>query len=104
MKRFLRSRTAALLSAWVRSRWDNVPVEINRDPLWVPVSWLGCGCCWVGKGGGRQDLGKSTQDMSMQSASRLVYFYDSFAIRPEFQSMIDSHARFIKPPRIEGCH
>jgi peptidoglycan-associated lipoprotein len=33
----------------------------------------------------------------MQSANRLVYFdYDSYAIRPEFQSVIESHGRFIK--------
>jgi peptidoglycan-associated lipoprotein len=33
----------------------------------------------------------------MQSANRLVYFdFDSFVIRPEFQSVIESHARFIK--------
>ena len=33
----------------------------------------------------------------MQSANRIVYFdYDSFAIRPEFQPVIEAHARFIK--------
>jgi peptidoglycan-associated lipoprotein len=33
----------------------------------------------------------------MQSANRLVYFdYDSFVIRPEFQSVIEAHGRFIK--------
>jgi peptidoglycan-associated lipoprotein len=35
--------------------------------------------------------------MSMKSATRVVYFdYDSFAIRPEFQSLIEAHAKFIK--------
>jgi peptidoglycan-associated lipoprotein len=33
----------------------------------------------------------------MQSTGRIVYFdYDSFVIRPEFQSIIEAHARFIK--------
>jgi len=42
------------------------------------------------------DLGKSNQD-AMQTATKVIYFdYDSFAIRPEFQSVLESHARFIK--------
>jgi peptidoglycan-associated lipoprotein len=33
----------------------------------------------------------------MQATTRTVYFdYDSFVIRPEFQSVIEAHARFIK--------
>ena len=33
----------------------------------------------------------------MQGTTRVVYFdYDSFAIRSEFQSVIDAHARYIK--------
>jgi peptidoglycan-associated lipoprotein len=33
----------------------------------------------------------------MNSVARLVYFdYDSFVIKPEFQSLIESHAAFIK--------
>jgi len=33
----------------------------------------------------------------MQIANRVVYFdYDSFAIRPEFQSVIETHAKIIK--------
>ena len=43
------------------------------------------------------DLGKSAQDMAMQSTTRVVYFdYDSFVIRPEFQSVIESHAKYIR--------
>jgi peptidoglycan-associated lipoprotein len=31
------------------------------------------------------------------NVSRLIYFdYDSYAIKPEFQSLIDAHARFMK--------
>ena len=32
-----------------------------------------------------------------QNVSRLVYFdYDSYTIKPEFQSLIDAHARYLK--------
>lgn len=42
------------------------------------------------------DVGKSSQD-AMMSSPRLVYFdYDSFVIKPEFQSLIETHASFIK--------
>ena len=34
---------------------------------------------------------------AMQSANRLVYFdYDSYAIRPEFQGVIEMHAKILK--------
>lgn len=34
------------------------------------------------------------------SVSRVVYFdYDSFAIKPEFQTLLDTHARFIRADR-----
>ncbi|MBC7916783.1 MAG: peptidoglycan-associated lipoprotein Pal [Rhodoferax sp.] len=43
------------------------------------------------------DIGKTDQDAAMRSANRVVYFdYDSFAIRPEFQSVIEAHGRFLK--------
>ena len=33
----------------------------------------------------------------MQAANRVVYFdFDSFAIRPEFQTVIESHAKYIR--------
>ncbi|MBK7002215.1 MAG: peptidoglycan-associated lipoprotein Pal [Rhodoferax sp.] len=43
------------------------------------------------------DIGKSTPSSVAQSADRIVYFdFDSAAIRPEFQPLIESHARGIK--------
>ena len=43
------------------------------------------------------DLSKINPDSIMQSTNRVVYFdYDSFAIRPEFQSVIEAHAKFLK--------
>jgi peptidoglycan-associated lipoprotein len=93
----------AMLSACGSAvKLDNVPVE-DKSGSSVGSggsSAMGSGS-GVDKGGvASVDLGKSVQDMSMQSATRIVYFdYDSFAIRPEFQSMIESHARFIKNDR-----
>ena len=94
---------AALLSACGSAvKLDNVPVE---DKSGTSVGASGAagnvGASGVDKGGvASVDLSKNTQDMSMQSANRIVYFdYDSFAIRPEFQSVIEAHARFIKGDR-----
>lgn len=43
------------------------------------------------------DAGKTNQDAAAQTSARVVYFdYDSFVIRPEFQSVIETHARVIK--------
>jgi outer membrane protein OmpA-like peptidoglycan-associated protein len=34
------------------------------------------------------------------NVARIVYFdYDSYTVKPEFQSVIDGHARFLKPTR-----
>ncbi|MEQ1657318.1 MAG: peptidoglycan-associated lipoprotein Pal [Hylemonella sp.] len=42
------------------------------------------------------DDGKSAQ-AAIANVSRLVYFdYDSYVIKPEFQALIDTHARHIK--------
>jgi peptidoglycan-associated lipoprotein len=42
------------------------------------------------------DASKQTQD-AILSGPRLVYFdYDSFVIKPEFQSLIENHAGYIK--------
>lgn len=39
----------------------------------------------------------SSSNDAMMASKRVVYFdYDSFAIRPEFQSVIEAHAKFIK--------
>ena len=45
---------------------------------------------------GQVDDGKAAQ-AAIANVSRLVYFdYDSYVIKPEFQAMIDAHARYIK--------
>jgi peptidoglycan-associated lipoprotein len=90
---------AALLSACGSAvKLDNVPVEDKSGSSVTSAGASGATGGAVNSGGvASVDLGKSTQDMSMQSATRIVYFdYDSFAIRPEFQPLIESHARFMK--------
>lgn len=43
------------------------------------------------------DLGRAVDQAPAPADSRLVYFdYDSFVIRPEFQSVIAAHARFLR--------
>lgn len=52
----------------------------------------------VGKGAvASVDLTKSGQDAAMEATTRIVYFdYDSFAIRSEFQAVIEAHAKYIR--------
>ena len=101
MKRFVSMIALAAVLAGCGSsvKLDPVPVEdksgaaVGTSGATKPVDGAG-----VSKSGvASVDLSKSGQDMSMQSANRMVYFdYDSFAIRSEFQSVIDAHARYIK--------
>lgn len=78
---------------------DNVPVE---DKSGTSVSAAGAdgqaGSSGVGQRGvAGVELDKSNSLSAMQSANRVVYFdYDSFVIRPEFQAVIESHAKFIR--------
>ena len=74
---------------------DNVPVE---DKSGTSVSQVGAVGSAVGQGGvSPVEIGNSDQEAAMRAATRVVYFdYDSYVIRPEFQSVIEAHARFIK--------
>lgn len=77
---------------------DNVPVEDKSGTSVSQIGADGAGGSGVGQGGvAPVDLGKSDQEAAMRATTRVVYFdYDSYAIRPEFQSVIEAHARFIK--------
>ena len=57
----------------------------------------------AGSGGAASGVAPVTIDPNAQTAAgpvgvaRIVYFdYDSYTIKPEFQSLIDGHARFLK--------
>ncbi|MDD2546230.1 MAG: peptidoglycan-associated lipoprotein Pal [Burkholderiaceae bacterium] len=78
---------------------DDVPVE---DKSAIPTSGAvgaGANAGTTGQSGvAGVDLGQSARNAGGPvGVSRLVYFdYDSYVIKPEFQSLIDAHARFIK--------
>ncbi len=78
---------------------DDVPVE-DRS-----------GSAVQGPGGADANAGRPTQSavtpvqtaerpsdtMGPANVARIVYFdYDSYAVKPEFQSLLESHARFLK--------
>lgn len=91
----------ALLSACGSSvKLDNVPVEDKSGSSTSTGSSMGASTTdgtGVGKGAvASVDLTKSSQD-AMQASSRVVYFdFDSYVIRPEFQTVIELHAKNIR--------
>ena len=99
MKRWLLVLFAtALLAACGSSvKLDNVPVE---DKTGVSVSQQGADGSGsaVGKGAVTPvDAGKQGAQGAVPTGARIVYFdYDSYVIKPEFQAVIEAHARFIK--------
>lgn len=100
MRKFvLMVSTSVLLAACGSAvKLDNVPVEDKTGTAVSATGASGAPTTGVGQGAvAAVDLGSAAQDSAMQSANRLVYFdYDSFVIRPEFQSVIEAHGRFIK--------
>jgi len=99
---FLAVGLAALLSACGSAvKLDNVPVEdksgtaVNQG---AQQTSPGGDAGSVGKSSvASVDLGKTAQDPGAVAGARIVYFdYDSFAIKPEYQSVIESHSRYIK--------
>lgn len=101
MKRFLLvlGVSALLLGCGSAVKLDEVPVE---DRSGVAVSQPGTGSgTGVGTGGvAAVDVGQAGQQGALPAGARIVYFdYDSYVIKPEFQSVIETHARFIKSNR-----
>ena len=102
MKRLILAIAIPVLLAACGSavKLDNVPVE---DKTGSTVSQTGMDGKAADTSGVAQsgvtglDADKSNADAALQSTARVIYFdYDSFLIRPEFQSAIDANARFIK--------
>ena len=96
IKRISLALTVAALMAGCSSgvKLDDVPVE---DKSAVPTTGANSG--GAGQSGvAGLNMGQSAQDAAGPvGVSRLVYFdYDSYVIKPEFQSLIEAHARFIK--------
>lgn len=102
MKRIFLSLGVAVLMAGCASSvpLDTVPVEDRTGSSVSPEAGANASAegNMVGKSGvAPVDLGKSAQDAMTSAAARTIYFdYDSFAIKPEFQALIENQARYIK--------
>lgn len=104
MKRLVEMIAIAAVLAGCSSavKLDNVPVE---DRTGASVSPSPAGPVADGSGVSKNgvapvDLSKGNQDGALQNTTRLVYFdYDSFAIRAEFQPVIEAHAKLVKADR-----
>jgi peptidoglycan-associated lipoprotein len=99
MKRLLLIFGVAVLMAGCSSpvKLDSVPVEDKSGTTVSQPGAEGQGGS-VGKGGVTAvDIEKSGQQAALPTGPRIVYFdYDSFVIKPEFQSLIENHARYLK--------
>jgi peptidoglycan-associated lipoprotein len=76
---------------------DDVPVEDKAGTV-VSKPGADAGGSSVAKGSvAAVDLGKSAQQAASPAGPRLVYFdYDSFVVKPEFQTVIEANARYIR--------
>lgn len=101
MRRILLAVGVAVLMAGCGSavKLDSVPVE---DKSGTPISQSGAegqnaGGAAAKSGVTGVDLGKAGQDAINAAGPRIVYFdYDSYVIKPEYQSIIEAHSRVIK--------
>ncbi len=83
---------------------DSVPVEDRSGKTVLPGSagagagTAGAGAATVAKSDVKQvDLSKSAQDEVAPAGTRTVYFdYDSFAIKSEYQAVIEAQSRYAK--------
>lgn len=98
---FLAAGMAVLLTACGSAvKLDNVPVEDKSGTAVTPSasSTLGGDAGSVGKSSvASVDLGRTSQDAATVAGARVIFFdYDSFAIKPEYQTIVESHSRYIK--------
>jgi peptidoglycan-associated lipoprotein len=96
-KRVLLAAAMAALMAACSSgvKLDDVPVEDRRAGTVAPGTGPGAGT-QSGVAPVQADLSASST-AGPTNVARIIYFdYDSYVIRPEFQSAIEGHARFLK--------
>ncbi len=78
---------------------SDVPV-VDANATTVAGAGAGSGAQSAGASGSGVmpvDLGGSAMQANAPSEAKIVYFdYDSFVIKPEYQSLIEAHARFLK--------
>jgi len=101
MKHFLLTIGVAALVMGCGStvKLDDVPVVDRMGTAVTAPGADGTGSgAAVGKGGvASVDLDKSNQPGAAPAGPRIVYFdYDSVVIKPEFQPLVETHARFVK--------
>ena len=96
---FLALAVAAALAGCASGvKLDDVPVEDRRGAAVTP----GAGGASPGGVGGSQVAPVQVDPLAGTEAgpanvSRIVYFdYDSYVVKPEFQSIIEAHARFLR--------
>ena len=92
--------TAAVLAGCASGvKLDDVPVEDRRGATVAPG---GAGSATPGGAGSGQVAPVQVDPLGDTAAgpanvSRIVYFdYDSYVVKPEFQSLIEAHARFLR--------
>jgi peptidoglycan-associated lipoprotein len=89
---------AALAGCASGVKLDDVPVEDRRGAAVTP----GAGGATDGATGRavqpvQADSGGSSQPGPPGSVGRVIYFdYDSYVVKPEFQALIETHARFLR--------
>lgn len=76
---------------------DDVPVE-DKTGASVPAGGSeGSGVAIVKGGVASVELDNASNLPAILNGQRIVYFdYDSYSIKPEFQSILEQHARYIK--------
>lgn len=100
MKRISLALAVAALIAGCSSgvKLDQPPVEDRSASSSAATMAGGAGSGTTGSGVTGVDLSASAKDaQGPQGVQRIVYFdFDSYAIKPQFQSLIEGHARFLK--------
>jgi peptidoglycan-associated lipoprotein len=99
MRQFFWVIGAAVLMSGCGSavKLDSVPVE-DKSGMAVSQQGAESDANAIAKSGvSAVDIGNSNQSAFAPAVAKVVYFeYDSIVIKPEFQTIIEAHARFIK--------
>ena len=101
MKRFLLALGVSVLMAGCGSavKLDEVPVvdKSGTSVTQPDAEGTGAGAGVASAGVASVDLGKESPQAAAPAGPRIVYFdFDSSVIKPEFQALIETHARYIK--------
>ena len=98
MKRLLLILFAGILMVGCGSsvKLDDVPVEDKSGVAVGSSGAIGAGAAVVQGGVAPVELDGAGRNAIAPDSPKVIFFdYDSYVIKPEFQSVIESHARFI---------